>query len=174
MRARGIVGVAAAALAWMACVGTAAAAAANTFEGSCNLTGELRFAEPLGNELRSTTFTDSAVGVCTGTLNGAAVEDVPVTNRASGSGTLSCLAGHVTTTDRLTFARRVRLDITTEDAGGLTQIAGRFAGAVSGAGAVEVNLLPYTDESTLVACQAGTLSAARYDLVARTITPVVG
>jgi hypothetical protein len=112
--------------------GPPGAARATTFEGTCRLSGELKFAESLGNDLR------------------------------------------LTTTDTLTFDRRLRLRITTEDAGGLTQFAGRFAGAVSGDGVVEVNALPFTDQSTLAACQAGTLTGARYDLVARTITPVVG
>jgi hypothetical protein len=171
MRAAGVVIVAMLAL---GAAGAPGAAQATTFEGSCQLSGELTFAQPLGNDLRPTTFTDRAAGTCTGTLDGAAVDDVPVTNRASGSGTLSCLAGQITTTDTLTFDRRRRLRITTDDTGGLTQFAGRFAGAVSGDGVVEVNALPYTDESTLAACQTGTLGGARYDLVARTITPVVG
>lgn len=174
MRSGGIVGVAVAALAWMGFAGTASAARANTFDGSCRLSGQLTFAQPLGDDLRPTTFTDTAAGACTGTLNGAAVEEVPVTNQATGSGMFSCLAGSATTADTLTFDRRLRLHITTQDAGGLTQFAGRFAGAVSGDGVVEVDLLPYTDQTALAACQAGTLSAARYDLVARTITPVVG
>ena len=102
------------------------------------------------------------------------VNDVPVANRARGSGTLSCLAGHATTADTLTFARRSRLRILTDITGGLTQFAGRFRGAVSGDGIVEVNVLPYADQPLLEACQAQALRAARYDLVARTITPVVG
>ena len=56
----------------------------------------------------------------------------------------------------------------------INRFAGRFSGAVSGDGAVEVNVLPYTDQSLLSACQARTLRAVRYDLVARTITPAVG
>jgi hypothetical protein len=152
----------------------ARADARNTFDGTCRLSGELRFREPLGNAPRATTFTDTAVGTCTGTLNGVPVNDVPVANRASGSGTLSCLAGHATTADTLTFARRSRLRILTDITGGLTQFAGRFRGAVSGDGIVEVNVLPYADQPLLEACQAQALRAARYDLVARTITPVVG
>ena len=152
----------------------ARADARNTFDGTCRLSGELRFREPLGNEPRATTFTDTATGTCTGTLNGGFVNDVPVANRASGSGTLGCLAGHATTTDLLTFPQRNRLRILTDITGGLTQFGGPFSGAVSGDGVVEVNFLPYTDPALLQACQAGALRAARYDLVARTITPVVG
>src|SRR4051812_1475734 len=98
MRAQGIVAVA---MAVLSSAGAASAEPATTFEGSCQLSGELRFAQPLGNEPRPTTFTDTAAGTCTGSLNGTAVEEVPMTNRASGSGTLSCVAGHLTTTDTL-------------------------------------------------------------------------
>jgi hypothetical protein len=45
---------------------------------------------------------------------------------------------------------------------------------VSGEAAVEVDFLPYFDQSTMAACQAGTLSSARYDLIAHRITPLVG
>lgn len=152
----------------------AQSAKSNAFEGTCRLSGELRFAEPLGNELRTTTFTDSAAGVCSGTLNGVSRDAIPVVNNATGSGTLSCLAGHATTADTLTFARRYSIRIFTDVAGVPPELSGPFRGAVSGEGVVEVNLLPYTDQSTLASCQAGTLRATRYDLVAHTITPIVG
>jgi hypothetical protein len=138
------------------------------------LSGELTFDEPLGNELRTTTFTDIASGTCSGTLNGVAREAIPVVNSVSGSGTLSCLAGQTTTADTLTFARHYPIRIFTEAAGGLTQFVARSTGAVSGEAVVEVNFLPYFDESTQAACQAGTLTSARYDLLARTVTPLVG
>jgi hypothetical protein len=151
-----------------------AAKSPNTFEGTCMLSGEVKFDQPLGNELRTTTFTDTATGTCSGTLNGVPSDAIPVVNSVSGSGTLSCLAGHTTTADTLTFARHYPIDIFTEAAGGLTQFAAFSRGAVSGEAAVEVNFLPYFDESTQAACQAGTLTSARYDLIARTVTPLVG
>jgi hypothetical protein len=157
--------------------GTPAAPAAkgpNTFEGTCRLSGELVFAEPLGNELRTTTFTDTASGECSGTLNGVPGDAIPVVNSVTGSATLSCLAGHATSADTLTFARHYPIQIFTDSAGGLTQFVAHSTGAVSGDAAVEVNFLPYFDQSTQAACQAGTLRSARYDLIARTITPLVG
>jgi hypothetical protein len=45
---------------------------------------------------------------------------------------------------------------------------------VSGEAAVEVNFLPYFDESTQAACEAGELRSARYDLIARTIAALAG
>jgi len=154
--------------------GSAPAARANSFDGSCRLSGEFTFAQPIGNELRTTSFTDQAAGTCTGTLNGASVNDIPVVNQVQGSGTVSCVAGETMTADTLTFGRRTRIHIFTDAAFGLTQAVGHFRGAVSGDGVVEVNLLPYTDQALLAACQAGTLRTARYDLVARTVTPMVG
>jgi len=151
-----------------------AATGPNTFEGSCKLTGEFKFDEPLGNTPRYTTFTDTAVGSCSGTLNGVPGDSIPVVNDVSGSATLSCLAGQTSTADTLTFERRLKIHIFVDAAFGLTQAVGHFRGAVSGDGAVEVNFLPYFDQSTQAACQAGTLSSARYDLVAHTVTPLVG
>jgi hypothetical protein len=149
-------------------------ARANAFDGTCTLSGELTFDEPLGNELRDTTFTDAAAGTCTGTLNGAPVDDVPVVNDVSGSGTVSCVAGHALSHDTLTFAHRIKVHIVSDAAFGLTQGVSHSTGAVSGDSVVHVNFLPYTDQSTLAACQAGTLRGAHYDLTARTITPLVG
>jgi hypothetical protein len=179
MRSRTIVGalaVALASLAWMA-GGIAPAGAAsgpNTFEGSCSLSGEFQFDQPLGNEPRYTTFTDTASGTCSGTLNGVPSQTIPVVNDVSGSATLSCLAGQTSTADTLTFAHRLRIPIFVDAAFGLTQAAGNFRGAVSGGGVVEVNFLPYFDQSTQAACQSGTLSSARYDLTAHTVAPLVG
>jgi hypothetical protein len=146
----------------------------NTFEGTCRLSGELVFDEPLGNELRTTTFTDTASGTCSGALNGVPGDAIPVVNSVTGSGTLSCLAGQTMTDDTLTFARRYPIRIFTDATGGLTQFVARSTGAVSGEAVVEVDFLPYFDQSTMEACQAGTLTSARYDLVARTVTPLVG
>jgi hypothetical protein len=39
---------------------------------------------------------------------------------------------------------------------------------------LDVDLLPYADQALLEACSAGQLSQARYDLMAQTITPLVG
>jgi hypothetical protein len=157
--------------------GVASAAAAkgpNTFEGTCQLSGEMVFDQPLGNELRTTTFTGTTYGTCDGTLNGVPGTDIPVINSVSGSGTLSCLAGETSTDDTLTFARRYPIRIFTDAVGGLTQFTAYTRGAVSGESVEEVDFLPYFDEADQAACQAGTLSSARYDLIARTITPLVG
>jgi hypothetical protein len=162
-------------------LGTSPALAANTLEGTCTLSGELAFDPPLGNDLRPTNLRDEASGACTGTLNGVPQQDAPVVIRAKGSGTLSCLDGHTTTTGTLTFTRGTRSELDdakirfwTDTTGGVTQFASRFGGAVSGQGIAYVNFLPYAGESALTACQAGTFDSARYDLLARTMMPVVG
>ena len=179
MRFRGTTAVLAVATASLLSFGWGAGSAGaakgpNTFEGTCELSGELVFDPPIGNELRTTTFTDSASGTCSGTLNGIPEENIPVVNSVSGSGTLSCLAGETMSDDTLTFARRYPLRIFTDGVGGLTQFTAYTRGAVSGESVEEVNFLPYFDEATQAACQAGTLSSARYDLSAHTITPLVG
>ena len=95
----------------------------NSFAGVCRLSGELVFDEPLGNEPRTTTFTDTAAGTCDGELNGVAGHAIPTTNTVAGSATLSCLGGHASTADTLVFARRYPIRILTESAGALTQFA---------------------------------------------------
>ena len=109
MRARMMIAVGALAVSLVSAGwGTASAPAAqgpNSFEGTCRLSGEFVFDQPLGNELRTTTFTDTASGTCSGILNGVTRENIPVVNNVSGSGTLSCIAGDTTTDDTLTFAR---------------------------------------------------------------------
>jgi hypothetical protein len=149
----------------------------NRFEGTCHMSGEVRFGTPLGNLPRATTFTDSATGACTGTLNGEPMNDLPFVNSVSGSGFLSCAGGRTSTHDTLTFARGkhgTQVHITVEAAGGLTQLVGYVRGATAGRGVVEANLAPYVDQSVLDACQAGRLESVRYDATARSITPISG
>jgi hypothetical protein len=157
------------------------AAAANTVEGTCTFSGWLTFDPPLGNELRETEFRDYATGACTGMLNGTPQENAPVVIRGKGSGSLSCLAGHTTSSDTLTFMRGtdsndgdVKIRFFTDTTGALTHFVSRFRGAVSGEGICYVSFLPYADQSALAACQAGSFGSAHYDLTARTITAVVG
>jgi hypothetical protein len=152
----------------------AASGRTNTFDGTCRLSGRLDFAQPLGNDLRATTLVDVASGTCTGRVNGRFRRDAPVVNHATGAGTLSCLAGSATTADALSFGHGVTVRFSTVTFGGLTQFAARFHGDRGGDGVVQVSFLPYTDQSALAACQAGTFASARYDLVARTLTPVSG
>jgi len=146
----------------------------NSFQGSCRLSGELVFDKPLGNDLRTTTLRDSATGTCTGRLNGVPVHEIRVVNRVTGTATASCATGVAHTADTLIFARRGRILILTDSAVAATKGVAHTTGAVSGHSVEHVSLLPYIDQSTLAACQAGTLRSARYDLEARTITPLVG
>jgi hypothetical protein len=148
--------------------------AGNSFDGTCRLTGELRFATPVDSQPRETKFTDRATGSCSGSLNGGPAREHAVVNRVTGAGILSCSGGTTMTADTLVFDGHTRIDIRTTAGGALTEFVGHFEGVRSGGGVVEVNLLPYFDQSVLAACQAGMLRSARYDLIARTITPMVG
>ena len=168
-------------MAMLAALLAPSAAAANTFDGSCTLSGMFKFDPPLSNELQATSFRDYASGTCTGTLNGVPQVDAPVVIRGKGSGTLSCLAGRATNLGKLIFNRGtknqaddVTIGFVAETTGGLLEFVGTFRGAVSGTGIAHVNFLPYADESGLAACESGTLASARYDLFARTVSPLVG
>jgi hypothetical protein len=165
----------------IAAVPAASASAANTFEGSCALSGRLTFDPPLGNELRETAFADQASGTCTGTLNGVPQDAAPVAIRARGSGLLSCLAGDATTSDTLTFTRGtrragddLRIRFSTATSGAALEFVARVSGNVSGSAVAHVNFAPYTDQAATEACFVGTLGSAQYDLTARTLTPLVG
>lgn len=146
----------------------------SSFAGSCRLSGELAFDTPLGGDVRTTTFSDSGTGTCTGTLNGKRVRRLPVVNLVTGTATASCAAGKAHTVDTLVFAHRARIHIVTDSVFAGTQGLAHSTGAVSGHSVEHVNLLPYFDQSTLAACQAGTLRRAGYDLDAQTVTPLVG
>jgi len=147
---------------------------ANSFDGTCRLSGAFRFDTPVDNQMRERTFTDTAAGTCTGSLNGGPEREHEVVNSVRGSGMLSCAGGETMSADTLIFDRRTTIHIRTTSAGVLAEFVGHFQGEVSGGGVVEVNLLPYFDQSMVAACQAGALREVRYDLVARTVTPMVG
>jgi hypothetical protein len=180
MRLRAIIGVTAILAASSALASVAYgkdhadASTSNSFDGTCHLSGDITLGTPLGSQLRPTTFTGTGTGTCTGSLNGGPSEDHPTLNQISGLGTLSCAGGHTLTDDVLTFDNGPTIRVFTDTVFGATQGVAHFMGAISGDGVVEVNLLPYFDESIVAACQAGTLSRVRYDLTARTITPMVG
>jgi hypothetical protein len=155
------------------------AAAANTLEGTCTLSGWAKFDPPLGNEPREFSFRDHASGTCTGTLNGVPQQDAPVLIRAKGSGTAGCLAGRTMESGRLIFTRGTESDAddvairySNSLVGVSTEYVGTLRGAVSGEGVGRVEILP--GESGLAECAAGTLDFVRYNVVARTITPVIG
>ena len=142
------------------------------FEGTCKLTGDVSFSQPIGNVPSSPTFTDSGTGTCTGMLNDRPIHELPVVNNVTGSGTLSCLAGQAHTADTLVFAHRSKLRIYTDSVFAGTEAVAHSRGAISGDSVEHVTF--QADQATLSACQAGTLRTAHYDLDAQTITPLVG
>jgi hypothetical protein len=157
------------------------AEAANTVEGRCTLRGELTFDPPLANQPAFVRYRDHSTGTCTGTLNGVPHTDAPVVLRGEGAGTLGCLFGRTLTRGTVTFTQGTRKrqdDVSiaywAESTGGLTQFVSRSHGAISGEGIGYFNFLPYGDENTLAACEAGTLTSAGYEAVTQTLTPNVG
>ncbi|MFL5824358.1 MAG: hypothetical protein ACJ764_13055 [Solirubrobacteraceae bacterium] len=176
MRFRLIIGLAAG----LVCMCTAGLADAkpvyvpgSSFDGTCQLTGTLTLATPIGSTPRSTSFTGSQSGTCQGSLNGGPSAAHVVRNQVSGIGLLSCFGGHTLTNDVLRFDDGSQIRVYTDVAFAGVEAGGHFQGA-GGDGVVEINLLPYFSQSTMDQCQAGTLTDARYDVTARTITPMVG
>lgn len=166
------VAIAVACLVLAALPAAAGARRPNSFDGTCKLSGTLRFRAPLGNLPRATTFTDRASGTCDGTLNGRRRTAIPVVNRVTGSGTISCLSGAAHTADTLVFARRFPIRIHTDSAFAGAEAVAHSRGARSGDSVEHVAV--HAGQATLAACAAGTLRTARYDLDAVTLTPLVG
>jgi hypothetical protein len=146
----------------------------NSFEGTCRLYGDLVFDQPIGPVPRTTSFTDTASGTCSGKLNGVQRDSIPTTNAVTGWGTISCSSGYAHTSDVLTFDRHYRIHIFTDSSFAVTQGLAHSWGAVSGESLEHVDLLPYTDQALLERCNAGQLYSARYQLDARTVSPLVG
>ena len=151
----------------------------DTAEGTCHMTGEIRFEDGVGLEPEQTTFTDYAEGTCTGTVNGVFMENERVYMKAAGGGLLSCTANRVTDTGTMYFTRNtatrsddVEVDYTAESQGVFGQIVTRMRGRVSGE---SVGIARFRgDEQALRECDAGTFRGGTYDVDGRTTTPLVG
>jgi hypothetical protein len=170
------VAVAAAALLLMA---PSTSSAADTTEGSCRMTGEIVFGEPVGLEAERTTFTDFARGTCTGTVNGEFMANERVRLRANGRGLLGCSSTRAHSTGFMRFTRNtptrtddVRIGYTSRSRGSFGQIVSRVRGRVSGRAIANVRFRG--DETTLRECQQGTFRGGTYDMDGRTVTPLVG
>jgi hypothetical protein len=151
----------------------------DTAEGTCHMTGVIRFADPVGFEPEQTTFTDYAGGTCTGTVNGVFMENERAYLRAAGGGLLSCGANRVTSRGVTTFTRNTRtrsddveIDYIAESQGVVGQVASRIQGRVSGEAVASVRFRG--EEQALRDCGAGTFRGGVYDTDSRTITPLVG
>ena len=86
----------------------------HTWDGTCQLKGVLHFDEPIGNQLRPTTFTDQASGTCSGTLDGKPITNLPTSNNVNGLGVLSCAGGHALSSDFLDFGQGRKLHIASD------------------------------------------------------------
>jgi hypothetical protein len=159
----------------------ASTSAATELRGSCNLRGELSFERPLTTFPAQMTYRDRLAGTCSGNLGGVRQVRAPVVLEGRGSGALGCLAVRTRGVLRLTFTRGTpaasddtSLSFFTQTVGAVGQFANALRGAMSGRAASFGTLLPSLGARTLSSCQAGTLTSARYDLVALTLTPLRG
>jgi hypothetical protein len=145
----------------------------DTAEGTCHMTGVIRFADPVGFEPEQTTFTDYAGATCTGTVNGVFMENERAYLRAAGGGLLSCGANRVTSRGVTTFTRNTRtrsddveIDYIAESQGVVGQVASRIRGRVSGEAVASVRFRG--EEQALRDCGAGTSGAGS---MTRTVGP---
>lgn len=150
-----------------------AAAKPSTLDGMCKLNGRVTFAQPVGLTPRPDRYSDRSSGTCTGTIDGVYRQDTPVRFRAQGSGSIGCATARTRSAGVLIFsAAGVRIHVRTRGVSAGTEILATFSGRVSGTGVAEITLKG--DQASTAACVAGTLESIGYQLIGRTITPVVG
>jgi|SRR5947209_14556418 len=168
--------VAAAAIA--AASASASAETTHSWEGTCRLSGEFTFTPTLGDVLQQDDYAVVAEGTCNGRLDGVAERSLPTVLRISGTGLVSCLAddsrGVATTTFELPNGGEVTLHLVTRANGALTQFITRFRGTQSGRGVAHASFIEDETPAAVAACGTGTLASARYRVMTRTLTKIVG
>jgi hypothetical protein len=170
------------ALGLMSLPATASAAQSDgddTVSGTCHMTGEIVFKEGVGLEPEEVTFTNSAEGTCTGTVNGEYMANERVYLKGSGGGVLSCGANRVEergyyiyTRNTATRSDDVQLDWTGEYNGLVGQIASTMHGRVSGEA---VGFAQFRDDGkAMEECEAGRFRGGAYEGDGSSVTPMVG
>lgn len=149
----------------------------DSFAGGCELTGTSRFSPPATNARQALTVSYRATGVCTGTLNGKAVTDVPVSVRNLARNVDgSCPVADTTQpgTGVLMFAGgaviRIRFEFHFVGTDGTFTFSGRRSGAGHGTGSF---LTPRTSPEVVADCAGSGAEAAPLDVSLETDSPLV-
>ena len=125
------------------------------------------------------TYGARRTGTCTGTLNGEAVVDTPITLRARGEGTMGCAGGSTVMPGRITFTKGTAdegddatLGYVGRATGAFPAFVGHARGRYSGRSVSGITLR--SDPAQGEACENGTLQQASWDAVTRPLGPNVG
>ncbi|MFL5884448.1 MAG: hypothetical protein ACJ77M_05210 [Thermoleophilaceae bacterium] len=171
----------------LAVLGTAPAQAAHrehSFEGGCAIHGITKLGQPLQNttDLVPNTYSlYDATGTCTGTLDGKAVLNAPITAVGHGPCVGNCLLSKTTDPGQATFTfvngpgrgDDVPIDVRINFVVVLTETQFDIEGAKSGTATGHGTFLTGSDLGALLSgCDAGTLQVAPFDLWLATATPL--
>jgi hypothetical protein len=151
----------------------------DTASGTCHMTGEITFKDPIGLEPEYTAFTDYAEGTCTGTVNGEYMANERAYMRGRGDGLLSCAANRVVDEGVFVYTRNtptssddVEIDYTSESQGVAGQIVSTMRGRVSGR---TISYGQFRDDGQAVEeCEAGKFRGGTFDVDGTSVTPMVG
>jgi hypothetical protein len=151
----------------------------DTVSGTCHMTGEITFKQGVGLEPEDVTFTNSAEGLCTGTVNGEYMANERVYMKGTGGGVLSCGANRVVEHGAYLYTRNtptrsddVQVDYTGEYNGLVGQIVSTMRGRVSGE---SVGYARFLDDGRAVEeCEAGKFRGGAYEGDGTSVTPMVG
>jgi hypothetical protein len=167
----------------MVAVPTPASAADSSFDGTCSFQGTAKFGRPLSNTNTVNTYQFSGPGTCTGTVNGAAVTDAPVTVFVAGPFEGNCSSTHSTgpAPGRTTFtqgnddpADDVVIRFTVEFTGTGPELDLRITGDKSGTGSGRATFLTSrTSPDILLKCGGDGNSELPFDAMNSTNGPVV-
>ncbi len=153
---------------------------ANTFTGSCQLSGIITFTPPLSNTAQDITQRARATGSCSGTFTGHdgqrhQLNNAPVSYQATEyAPNTSCNGGTDSGTGTITFPYGT-IRFTISETRVVAVAAVTLNGDQSGAATGQANVSPSGDPlQVLAACNSAGLSQARFDARAATTPSISG
>jgi hypothetical protein len=152
--------------------------APTTFDGTCDLTGTVRFKPPMTNEAQSGRVRGRLRGECSGTLTDRrgthSIDGQKVRSVVHSSGLESCAAGRGAGRGFLQF-RTSRLHFTYEEIRTGSVLALDAAGTRGGSAAAEGNVSPSADPGAILeACGSDGLRRAPVDVRLSTTPEISG
>jgi hypothetical protein len=164
-------------------VPAASAAADDSFDGSCDpITGSAKFDTPLSSTEADNGYHFTGTGSCTGTLNGAAVTDTPITAQVDGKFHGSCSGSKSTDNGpgKLVFTKGtpaagddVTVTFTMTFTGTASEVDFVLKGTKSGEATGHASFLTTrTPPDLVVKCESGGNAELPFDATSKTSSPL--
>jgi hypothetical protein len=150
---------------------------AHAFAGSCAVEGDVTFTPPARNQPAPGTYDYQGTGTCSGTLDGAEVQDAPVFLRHSGPAQVSCVMAYTRAPGPgvMTFADGRSIGYTVDFTTTLTEVDGTLYGERSGIAPAHATFFnARTSPDVTLTCGGDGTQRAALDLSFTTDTPLVG